>query len=84
MQTNGRIRENTLYFPGWNVLVDGLKTPIQFQDPKSRGLMTFPVLKGKHAIRIIFKETKIRLLSDVLSLFALAGIGFYAILKGVI
>ena len=32
VQTQTRFRENTLYFPGWEVLVDGKKVPIEFQD----------------------------------------------------
>lgn len=66
-----RIRENTLYFPGWHVLVDGKETEIQFQDPANRGLITFFVEEGKHTVSIIFKETKLRFLADLVSLLSL-------------
>lgn len=66
-----RIRENTLYFPGWEVFVDGKKKDIEFQDPQNRGLMTFIVEKGKHAIDVRFKETKLRMFSNLLSLFSI-------------
>ncbi len=69
-----RLRENTLYFPGWHITVDGREVPIQFQDPKNRGLMTFNVSSGKHFIVAYFNETKLRLFSDYLSLFGILGI----------
>ncbi len=70
-KSRARIRENTLYFPGWEVLVDGKSTNIQFQDEKNRGLITFYVSEGKHNVEVKFKETKLRLFSDFLSLFSI-------------
>lgn len=62
-----RILENTLYFPGWTVLVDGKQENIEFQDQNYRGLITFNVNSGIHKIDIIYGETKIRLLGDTIS-----------------
>jgi len=70
-----RILENTLYFPGWTVLVDGKKQEIEFQDQNHRGLITFNVNKGEHFVNIIFKETKIRLFSDTVSLVSVITVG---------
>lgn len=69
----GRVRvlENTLYFPGWNVFVDGKPEQIEFQDQNYRGLITFYVDKGEHNIRIVYKETKIRLFSNIASIISL-------------
>ncbi len=67
-----RIVENTLYFPGWNVYVDGKKVPIEFQDPSYRGLITYWVDPGRHAVKIEFTETKLRQFADILSVFGLA------------
>ncbi|MEK7517271.1 MAG: 6-pyruvoyl-tetrahydropterin synthase-related protein [Patescibacteria group bacterium] len=66
-----RIRENTLYFPGWEVFVDGIKQDIEFQDPQNRGLMTFMVEKGKHAVDVRFTETKLRMFADIVSLVSI-------------
>jgi len=66
-----RLRENTLYFPGWNVFIDEKKTEIEFQDPANRGLMTFFVDEGKHKIEVIFRETKLRLLANVVSVISI-------------
>ena len=65
-----RLRENTLYFPGWEVLVDNEVSGVEFQDPQNRGLMTFNLLPGGHHVLISFKETKLRLLADLISLIS--------------
>lgn len=66
-----RILENTLYFPGWTVWVDNKLTNIQFQDQRYRGLITFYVDKGNHIINVIYRETKIRLFADIISLLSI-------------
>jgi hypothetical protein len=73
--TTARIRENTLYFPGWKVLVDGKDTSIEFQDPANRGLMTYYVDPGTHRVDVQFEETKLRLFADYISLASLGILG---------
>lgn len=70
-----RLVENTLYFPGWQVSIDGKKPVVQFQDPQYRGLITFIVPEGKHSVIVEFKNTKVRAGANYLSLFALAALG---------
>lgn len=72
--SSSRLRENTLYFPGWHVLVDGREVSVEFQDQKNRGLITFYVSSGKHSVVVYFTETKLRLLSDYLSLLSVLGL----------
>lgn len=69
-QGESRIRENTLYFPGWEVSVDGRKTNVEFQDPQNRGIMTFNISGGFHEVLLEFKETKLRLISDLTTIFS--------------
>ena len=69
-KTQTRIRENTLYFPGWKVYVDGKSVPIEFQDQLNRGLTTYFVSAGKHYVRVIFTDTKLRLISNIITLFS--------------
>ena len=79
-QNRSRLLENTLYFPGWKVSVDGQQVPVEFQDPTHRGLMTFIVDAGTHNISIQFTRTKMRLFSELLSLaglMLLAGVVIY-------
>ncbi len=85
-KTPARLVENTLYFPGWDVLVDGEATEIEFQDPAHRGLMTFNIAEGEHEIVAQFKETRLRLFADLLSLgtvgFLFIGVVAYNTLRG--
>lgn len=67
VQKLSRIRENTLYFPGWEIFVDEEKVPVEFQDPQHRGLMTFFVDSGNHSIIVVFEETRLRRLANIVS-----------------
>lgn len=70
-QTPVRILDNTQYFPGWRVFVDGKKTPIEFQDQNHRGRITFGVPAGIHTIQIDFGNSPIRTIGNILSLITL-------------
>lgn len=65
-----RLRDNTLYFPGWTVLIDGVRVPIEFQDINHRGIITFWVHKGVHLVDVIFMETRLRQFANMTSLFS--------------
>lgn len=79
--TKVQLRENTLFFPGWKVFVDGRKVPVQFQDATNRGVMTFYVEKGIHAVTISFSETKLRFIADIVSIFAIFSLFILGILN---
>jgi len=70
-ETPARLVENTLYFPGWDIFVDGKPIEIEFQDPAHRGLMTFSLSPGKHQVVARFRETKLRLFADLVSLLGI-------------
>ena len=70
VQRDARIRENTVYFPGWDADVDGKPVSVQFQDPNSRGLITFNVPRGQHLVLVKFTETKLRRISDIVSILS--------------
>lgn len=63
-----KLVSRTQYFPGWNVYVDSVSVPIEFQDPHYRGQLTFQIPQGKHAVLIRFEENKLRALADGLSI----------------
>ena len=79
--SNAGIRENTLYFPGWQVLVDGKPVSIQYQDANNRGLITFFVSNGNHDVQIKFTETRLRLIADIISIVGLLALGLLIILR---
>lgn len=70
-QTDAEILDNTLYYPGWIVLANDIKVPIQFQNPLHRGLITFKIPKGDNEIVVKFTDTKTRKLSNYISLFSI-------------
>ncbi len=63
-----RLVENTLYFPGWQVLIDRKPVSVEFQDPTYRGLMTFWIEEGEHAVEVAFRDTKLRKMANGISL----------------
>ena len=76
-KSDARIVDNTLYFPGWSVRVDGQSVEVQFQDPQYRGLMTFLVPVGEHRVVVSFGNTKLRKVANILSVGGLVVIVFY-------
>lgn len=78
-----RIRENTLYFPNWEVYVDGKKTNIEFQDRLNRGLITYWVPMGEHRVSIQFKDTKLRMVANLLSILTFGTIFIAAVVYGI-
>jgi len=76
-----RLVENTLYFPGWDILVDDKLTEIEFQDPAYRGLITFNLPAGEYQVTARFRETRLRLFADLVSLGGIIGLmGFGVII----
>jgi len=80
---NSRIRVNTLYFPGWEVFIDGIKlkkdkdylvtsdTPNQIQDPNTLGVFEVNIPQGRHEVLLKFTETPLRNLANSITLSAL-------------
>lgn len=63
--------ENTVYFPGWNIYVDGVPVDIQFQNQNYRGLMLFNVEEQSKNVRVVFENTKTRFVANMISLVSL-------------
>jgi small-conductance mechanosensitive channel len=78
-----RLVENTLYFPGWEIQVDNTVVPLQFQDPKYRGLMTFSVTPGVHTVVVQFSETKLRSLANTITMISCVAlfVGYFLVRK---
>lgn len=64
-------RENTLYFPGWKITANNSPLEVNFQNKDYQGIMTFFLNKGSYEIIARFEETKLRLISNAISLFSL-------------
>ena len=62
---------NTLYYPGWHVFVDTVEIPIEFQDMNHRGLITISIPPHATNLTAVFRETKLRLFSDMISVISI-------------
>lgn len=71
-QERAELMENTLYFPGWTVFIDGTAIPVEFQSMLHRGIMTFWIDPGTHDVRVELRDTKVRSMANgitVISIF---------------
>ena len=71
---DSKIQINTVYFPGWQVNMDGSSINIDYSN--RQGVITLSVPKGEHTVIAAFSETPIRLSSDIISLISLTFLGF--------
>lgn len=62
------VQINTLYWPGWEIFIDGNKTVIPPLNVK--GGMDLDVPQGEHQVLLRFSETPLRLVSDIVSFVA--------------
>lgn len=66
-ETEVQLLDNTHYYPGWRVSVDGKDVPIQFQDAHNAGLISFVVPEGDHIVLVSFTETILRTIVNDIS-----------------
>lgn len=58
-----------VYFPNWQLYIDGQKT--DFTTTPELGLIQFNLESGKHEINLIFTNTPIRTIGNIISIFSL-------------
>lgn len=61
------LQENTLYFPGWVMMVNGESKQARVSD---RGLMQLDLQPGEYTVEFYFAETPLRQFSNTMSLFS--------------
>lgn len=66
-QENNHLRFNINYYPGWQVLVNGQKQPLEIE---TDGAFSVAAVKEKDQVLVEFNETPLRLFSDGLSLIS--------------
>lgn len=69
--TQVKIKENTLFFPGWTLLVDEKPRKIIYTDKNHPGITTFILDKGLHEVVLTFRDTKNRSVSLMVSIFTI-------------
>lgn len=65
------IQINLAYFPGWNAYVNGVKHNINYEQ---NGLINLKLQRGQNNVKVVFQETNIRILSDLLSIISMLGL----------
>lgn len=78
-KTELRLVDYTFYFPGWKVLIDNKEVLIEFQDMNYRGVITYRMPVGKHTISVVFVDTKVRFIANMISLFSMGILGLTVI-----
>lgn len=74
------LKENTLYFPGWRVVIDTKPTEITFENNGEPGII-FKIPPGRHIIEVIFTDTKIRTIARLISLASFSVILFLVLFQ---
>ena len=72
--TDIKLVEHTAYYPGWQISSGGEKIEFDYQSPEFAGQMVFSVPAGEYEIISEFKETKLRLMADWVSVAGGVGV----------
>lgn len=78
--THTIIRISQYYFPDWKVFIDGKEEVVEYKN-NNLGLMTIILGKGNHDIYLKLFDTKIRSVSNVLTLVSFALMVFLFIIQ---
>lgn len=78
-QTKITLRENTFYFPGWNLIINNRFYPFSYETSKHQGLITFSLPKGNHKAILEYSNNPIISLSQKVSLLTLFSIIFFSV-----
>jgi len=78
-KTESLLQINTIYFPGWIVMVDGRQTPIVYAN--TDGLMQVALNSGNHTVTAFFTETPVRIIADGVSILSIVCLGLYVFIR---
>ena len=71
VQSGSLLKENTLYFPGWTLYVNGKQYPITISKNYPKGVIEFKLPKGNYNISLVFEDTTIIKASEIISILSL-------------
>lgn len=80
-KTNAQLVDHIQYFPGWRVFVDNKPVSIEFQDQHWRGEITFVVSKGNHTVKVIFGESPVRFVANIISVLSFLALFLFFFLR---
>ncbi len=76
-----QFKENTLYFPGWNLYVNNKPHQINFESKNYPGIITFKLDKGTYKVELKFENTWDRSVAAQISFATLISIILFIISK---
>ncbi|OGH12542.1 MAG: hypothetical protein A2857_01140 [Candidatus Levybacteria bacterium RIFCSPHIGHO2_01_FULL_36_15] len=68
------LRENTFYFPGWELAINNKLYPFTYNDSKYSGLIIFSLDPGIYKIELFFEDTPIRRISKIISFISFSAL----------
>jgi hypothetical protein len=63
------LKENTYYFPGWKLYVNGIESPINYNYKPFNGVITFKLKKGVYTVKLNYQPVLISVFTQIISLF---------------
>lgn len=72
-KSTATLQDNTLYFPGWSVKVDGKKVKIDYE---TNSLIKFNVQRGLHYVEVSYEDIELYKISKYISVIVFFGILF--------
>lgn len=69
--TDLKLKENTFYYPGWTLYINGERSDFNFEDKKYPGTIVFNLYKGINYVEVKYEQTKVQKVFRFVSLAAL-------------
>lgn len=68
IEEDAKIQLHTMHFPGWELFIDGKKSPIFINYPNLEGLVVASIPRGRHHLVLKFNQTRLRQTANYLTL----------------
>ena len=78
-QTSVVFKINTIYYPGWQAYINGVKVEIDYSNES--GVMEIIVPAGKNQIKLRFEEAPLRVFADIVSLAGFIVLGLLFVVR---
>lgn len=75
VNSDSRIRLNTIYYPGWEAFIDGEKKEILYDN--DQGVMELELKQYDNRVTFVFRDDLVRTLSNTISILAVLVLVYY-------
>lgn len=79
--SQSKFKENTFFFPGWQLKVNNQLYPFNYTDKNFPGIINFKLPEGKYNVEISFNPTLVRKVAFLISIVSIISLGLYVLLK---